>query len=74
VTFTDTRWMALRRPDAGWHSPLAVVARDASVAVPRLTGIQDSVNCEAKRFRGLRLTTISNFTVCWTGKSPPYRL
>ena len=26
--------------------------------------------CEAERFRGLRLTTSSNFTVCWTGKSP----
>src|SRR6516164_8598238 len=24
--------------------------------------------CEAERFRGLRLTTSSSFTVCWTGK------
>src|SRR5712691_7893769 len=35
--------MALRRPDAGWHSPLAAVARDASVTVPHFSGIQDSV-------------------------------
>ena len=35
--------MALRRPDAGWHSPLAVVVRDASVTVPHLLGSQDSV-------------------------------
>jgi hypothetical protein len=32
--------MALRLPDVGWHSPLAVVAREASVAVPHLVGIQ----------------------------------
>jgi hypothetical protein len=25
--------------------------------------------CEAERLRGLRLTTSSNFTACWTGKS-----
>src|SRR6516162_10464825 len=41
--------MALRRPDAGWHSPLAVVARDASVTVPHLLGSQDSVKrCQAR--------------------------
>src|SRR5215467_14099849 len=45
--------MALRRPDAGWHSPLAVVARDASVTVPRLLGSQDSVNrCQPRSTAG----------------------
>ena len=28
--------------------------------------------CEAERFRGLKLTTSSNFTVCWAGKSPGF--
>src|SRR5215469_2078249 len=45
--------MALRRPDGGWHSPLAVVARDASVTVPRLLGSQDSVKrCHARSTAG----------------------
>src|SRR6516165_4028654 len=45
--------MALRRPDSGWHSPLAVVARDASVTVPHLIGIQDSVKrCQARSAAG----------------------
>src|SRR5947209_11429374 len=45
--------MALRRPDAGWHSPLAVVARDASVTVPHFSGIQDSVkSCQARSAAG----------------------
>src|ERR1700730_4348642 len=45
--------MALRRPDAGWHSPLAAVARDASVTVPHFSGIQDSVNrCQARSATG----------------------
>jgi hypothetical protein len=45
--------MALRRPDAGWHSPLAVVAREASVAAPILIGTQDSVKrCHARSDAG----------------------
>src|SRR5262249_1381152 len=45
--------MAWRRPDAGWHSPLAVVARAASVTVPRLLGSQDSVKrCQARSAAG----------------------
>src|SRR5215470_7066130 len=47
--------MALRRPDAGWHSPLAAVARDASVTVPHFSGIQDSVKrCQARSAAGSR--------------------
>src|SRR6516165_4499681 len=45
--------MALRRPDAGWHSPLAAVARDASVTVPHFSGIQDNVKrCQARSAAG----------------------
>src|SRR6516162_10235255 len=45
--------MALRRPDAGWHSPLVAVARDASVTAPHFAGIQDSVKrCQARSAAG----------------------
>src|SRR5713101_7884677 len=45
--------MALRRPDSGWYSPLAVVAREASVAAPHLIGTQDNVKrCHARSDAG----------------------
>src|SRR5258708_12402895 len=45
--------MAFRRPDVGWHSPLAAVARDASVTAPHFAGSQDSVKrCQARSATG----------------------
>src|SRR5262245_13302003 len=41
--------MALRLPDMGWLSPVAALARDASVAAPRRPDVQDNVKrCHAR--------------------------
>src|SRR5437660_4588477 len=41
--------MALRRPVSGWHSPVAPVAREASVITADFFGTQGSVNrCQAR--------------------------
>src|ERR1700736_5799709 len=66
--------MALRRPDTGWHSPLAVAEREASVVAPRLIGVQGSVKrCQARSDGGSSWarchSPVSTLTSTWL--TPP---
>src|SRR5712691_4844184 len=53
TTFTGTAWIALRRPDIGWHRPSLACAREASATAPRCRGVQGiEKRCHSRPWAG----------------------